>query len=161
MYCPNCAELADGVKFCRSCGVNIAFVALAMAEKRAENQAGAEIAMHHNNEQREQSAMHREQTSSASRIMTYFLLGLLLLLMSIVSGKIPLLGNLAWLVLSAVAFRQAFVEERRFKQEHKLKLEERIEIPQTPGCLSSSKLDLSKVPQYSIIDETTKKLDVK
>ncbi len=34
MYCPNCAALIDGLKFCRSCGANVSLVAQAMEGER-------------------------------------------------------------------------------------------------------------------------------
>jgi hypothetical protein len=43
MYCPNCAtQNADGSKFCRSCGANIALVPMAMTGQIEEIQVAAQ-----------------------------------------------------------------------------------------------------------------------
>jgi hypothetical protein len=39
MYCPNCAAIIDGVKFCRSCGSNVSLIPQAMSGHTSSDDA--------------------------------------------------------------------------------------------------------------------------
>jgi hypothetical protein len=50
MYCPNCAAQIDGVKFCRSCGLNVSLVPQAMSGQLPQSEASEgelHIGVHH------------------------------------------------------------------------------------------------------------------
>src|SRR5262249_35186602 len=50
MYCPNCAAPIDGVKFCRSCGLNVSLVSQAMSGQAPQSEASEgelHVGVHH------------------------------------------------------------------------------------------------------------------
>jgi hypothetical protein len=164
MYCPNCSAPIDGVKFCRSCGVNVSLVPQAMTGRLpaqpddAADQivVGGIIGRKHNK--------HKKPPSLAKGIQEIFA-GLGFIFVALAVNFWGPAGHLWWYWMLIPAFStlgSGVAEIVRAKQAEQAT---RYNMPVTPPPSAPRAIEMpatttSKLaPPPSIVEDTTRRFD--
>ena len=170
MYCPNCAALIDGVKFCRSCGSNVSLVPQAMSGQLPKSDdAKDKWGQGHNPWNWGHHQYHGKKEPSIERAMSYFFTGIGFLLATMFAVYFSPPGfRLGWVFLfpafglfGAGLGQYLQLKEQQRQQMSLNKPEARPDVHQAPGqsppLSAPTTSELIKPPD--VTERTTRRLD--
>lgn len=160
MYCPQCANPIDGVKFCRSCGANVSLVPQALTGQLP-------VATSEGQEWRP-DRRHRSRQPTIDRGLTTFFTGIAFLIASlIVSFRVPSGIFWGWSLLipalacigEAVGQHLKFHDQRRQEQIPAPQYTTPSHQPNPPMPEASAPTTSELIPPTSITENTTRHLE--